>query len=285
MRYTAPRIDSAAWRDSETVVLPVTRAADSAFAPSAALLADVTAGRAGWRQFERRSTAELRASYRADPQLWIDLVEHAAIEVDDVVLACDECGPQRPEAGEAFARCHRRLLKALVLAVATDRGLMVDPDLWTPSTGRCWRSAAGRCSPRGSPARLPGLHPAAGTARAFRGRDGYGYGSEACLEADVARPGLPTRPHSLSMVSEAAVAREAAIRWPLSVRLNGAPPARRSDLGAVSLWRQIRPVLPGAASRAGRRRGYPGRARGGGPRRAVARTASSRSRSKGLASR
>ena len=42
-------------------MLLVTRAVDSAFAPSAALLADFTAGRAGWRPFEQRYTAAMRA--------------------------------------------------------------------------------------------------------------------------------------------------------------------------------------------------------------------------------
>jgi hypothetical protein len=128
MLYTASAVDPGPRWPAEAVVLSVTRAAGSAFAPSAELLADFTAGRAGWRQFERRYTAEMRARYREDPRLWIDLVEQAAFEVGDVILMCDECGPHRPGAGEAFARCHRRLLKALLLAVATDRGLMVDPD-------------------------------------------------------------------------------------------------------------------------------------------------------------
>ena len=79
MLYTAPKIDPPARRDAEAVVLAVTRAAGSAFAPSAALLADFTAARIGWRQFERRYTAEMRARYREDPQLWIDLVEQAAL--------------------------------------------------------------------------------------------------------------------------------------------------------------------------------------------------------------
>src|SRR5215211_600319 len=127
MLYTAPNAASSARPDSEVVVLPVTRAAGSAFAPSAALRADFTAGRAGWRQFERRYTDEMRACYREDSQLWIDLVEQAALGVGDVVLVCGECGPERPGAGESLVRCHRRLLKELLRAVATDRGLVVDP--------------------------------------------------------------------------------------------------------------------------------------------------------------
>src|SRR5687768_17220639 len=100
MLYTAPAVDPEARRGAEAVVLTVTRAAGSAFAPSADLLADFAAGRTGWRQFERRYTAEMRASYRTDPQLWIDLVEQAALGVGDVVLVCAECGPERAGAGE-----------------------------------------------------------------------------------------------------------------------------------------------------------------------------------------
>jgi hypothetical protein len=86
------------------------------------------AGRAGWRQFERRYREEMRALYRADPQLWNDPVEQSAFDVGDVVLVCGESGPERPEAGEALARCHRRVLRELLIAVAADRGLVVDPD-------------------------------------------------------------------------------------------------------------------------------------------------------------
>jgi hypothetical protein len=187
MLYTAPRIDPAAQRDSEAVVLAVTRAAGSAFAPSAALLADFTAGRAGRRQFERRYTEEMRVSYRADPQLWVDLVEQAAFEVGDVILVCDECGPERPAAGEVLARCHRRILKGLLFAVAIDRGLMVDAD--TDALDRTLLEVRRKevLAAEGFPLTCPVCHRPADTARAIRGRDRYGYCSEACLEADVAR--------------------------------------------------------------------------------------------------
>ena len=187
MLYTAHRADPAAWRDAEAVVLPVTRAAGSAFAPSAALLADFTVGRAGWRLFERRYTEEMRARYREDPQLWIDLVEQAALAVSDVVLVCDECGPERPGAGEAFVRCHRRLLKELLIAVATDRGLVVDPD--TDALERTLLEARRRevRTAEGFPLTCPVCHRPAGTARAIAGQDRYGYGSEDCLGADVTR--------------------------------------------------------------------------------------------------
>jgi hypothetical protein len=106
MLSTAPAVDPTARHGPEAVVLPVTRAAGSAFAPSAELLANFTAGRCGWRQFERRYTEEMRTLYRADPQMWIDLVQQAALDAGDVILVCGECGPERPAAGEALVRYH-----------------------------------------------------------------------------------------------------------------------------------------------------------------------------------
>jgi hypothetical protein len=187
MLSTAPALAPAARRGPEAVVLPITRAAGSAFAPSAGLLADFTAGRCGWRRFERRYTEEMRTLYRADPQLWIDLVEQAALEEGDVVLVCDECGPERPEAGEALARCHRRVLKALLLAVAADRGLVVDPD--TDALDRTLLESRRRevLIAEGLPLTCPVCTRPADTARAIAGRDGYGYCSEACLDEDVVR--------------------------------------------------------------------------------------------------
>ena len=187
MLYSAPTVDPPARRDSEAVVLAVTRAAGSAFAPSAGLLADFTAGRAGWRRFERRYIDEMRALYRADPQLWIDLVEQAGLEGGDVVLVCDECGPERPEAGEALVRCHRRVLRALLVSVATARGLLVDPltDDLQRTLLEARRTAV--LAAEGRPLTCPVCQRPADTSRALRGRDGYGYCSEACLESDVAR--------------------------------------------------------------------------------------------------
>jgi hypothetical protein len=186
MLHTAPRAEPAARRDTEAVVLPVTHAAGSAFAPSAALLADFTAGRAGWRRFERRYTEEMRASYREDPQLWIDLVEQAALGVGDVVLVSGECGPERP-GGEALARCHRRGLKALLVTVARDRGLVVDPD--TDDLERTLLEARRRGvrAAEGAPLACPACHRQAGTARAITGLGGYRFCAESCQEADIAR--------------------------------------------------------------------------------------------------
>jgi Protein of unknown function, DUF488 len=187
MLSTAPRADPAARSDSEAVVLSVTRAAESAFAPSAALLADFTAGRAGWRQFERRYTEQMRALYRADSRLWIDLVEPAASDVGDVILVCDECSPEGPGADEAFAWCHRRLLKDLLIAVARDRGLVSDPA--TDELNRTLLEARRKevLAAEGFPLTCPLCARPADAARAIKGRDGYGYCSEACLETDVAR--------------------------------------------------------------------------------------------------
>ena len=44
----------------------------------------LTARRIGWRRFERASSDEMRALYRRDKGLWVDLVEQAAVM--DVVL-------------------------------------------------------------------------------------------------------------------------------------------------------------------------------------------------------
>ena len=187
MLYTAPAVDQVPRRGPETVVLPVTRAAGSAFAPSAGLLADFAAGWTGWRRFERRYTEEMRALYRADPQLWIDLVEQAALDAGDVVLVCGECGPERPGAGEALARCHRRLLKALLVAVAAERGLVLDPDTDDLQATLLEARRKRVLVAEGVPLTCPICRRPADTARAIRGRDGYGYCSEACLDEDVAR--------------------------------------------------------------------------------------------------
>ena len=78
---------------------------------------------------------------------------------------------------------------------------MVDPD--TDELDRTLLEARRKAvlAAEGVPLTCPVCHRPAGTARAVRGRDGYGYGSEACLETDVARwrsqlwsPGSGRRP-------------------------------------------------------------------------------------------
>jgi hypothetical protein len=95
--------------------------------------------------------------------------------------------PERPGAGETRTRCHRWLLKELLLAVARGRGLVVDPD--TDELDRTLLEARRKAvlAAEGFPLICSVCGRPAGTARAIRGRDGYGYCSEACLEADVAR--------------------------------------------------------------------------------------------------
>jgi endogenous inhibitor of DNA gyrase (YacG/DUF329 family) len=107
--------------------------------------------------------------------------------VGDVVLVCDECGPERSGADEGFARCHRRLLKDVLIAVAKDRGVMVDPE--TDALDRTLLEARRRevLLAAGFPLTCPVCRRPADTARTIRGRDGYGYCSEACVETDVAR--------------------------------------------------------------------------------------------------
>jgi hypothetical protein len=71
--------------------------------------------------------------------------------------------------------------------VAKDRGLMVDPD--TDALGRALLEVRRQevLAGEGLPLTCPVCQRPADTARAIRGRDGYGYCPEACLEADVAR--------------------------------------------------------------------------------------------------
>src|SRR5262245_56109734 len=116
----------------------------------------------------------MRALYRADPRRWIDLAEPAAFEVGDVIRGGDECGPERPGAGEALARCHRRMPKALLIAVPTVR-VSRSPRTRAPSSGRYWKCGGERCSPpRGSHPPARSCQRPADTARGIRGRDGYG---------------------------------------------------------------------------------------------------------------
>jgi hypothetical protein len=61
----------------------------------------------------------MRALYRRDTALWVDLVEQAAVMA--VVLAGDV------EGDEDRVWCARRLLKEMLLEVAWDRGLRIDP--------------------------------------------------------------------------------------------------------------------------------------------------------------
>jgi uncharacterized protein YeaO (DUF488 family)/endogenous inhibitor of DNA gyrase (YacG/DUF329 family) len=192
MLYTASRHAPSAHRGT---VLDVAAPA-SAFAPSPELAADVATGRCGWRQLERRYTAEMREHYRADPELWIDLVEQAAVE--DVTLAGE---PRAPEGDEGRVRCHRRVLYDLLCAVAKDVGVWIDPEIEEIDRALLEMRRKEVMRERGLPLTCPVCSRPAGTALAIRGRDGYGYCSQACLDADVARwkaqlqtPGSGRRP-------------------------------------------------------------------------------------------
>jgi hypothetical protein len=184
------------------IVLAVTRAAGSTFAPSAGLLADFRAGRCGWRQLERRYTQEMRDHYRRDPSVWIDLVEQAAVDVGDVTLVCDECGPEPPGGGEARVRCHRRILRELLLAVAADRGLLVDPDIGGLEATMLEARRAQVLAGEGLPLTCPECQRPAPAALAVAGFEReLGYCSERCSEVAAARrralmatPGSGRRP-------------------------------------------------------------------------------------------
>jgi hypothetical protein len=174
--YTACHLDEDAHLGT---VLDVRRAAGSPFAPSARLEADYAAGRCGWRELERRYTEEMRTLYRRDRALWVDLVEQAALV--DVTLTGGAPGD------EATVRCHRRLLKDLLCAVAGAEGLWIDPALdelhLTLLEDRRRRVLAAR----GLPLRCPVCYRPAPAALAVRGLPGYGFCSPACREVDEAR--------------------------------------------------------------------------------------------------
>jgi uncharacterized protein YeaO (DUF488 family)/endogenous inhibitor of DNA gyrase (YacG/DUF329 family) len=178
MLYTAGRSDRSAHRGT---VLDVA-APTSAFAPSPALQADVAAGRCGWRQLERRYTAEMRERYHTDPELWVDLVEQAAVE--DVTLVGE---PKAPEGDETRVHCHRRILFDLLCAVAKDVGVWIDPEMEALDRALLEMRRVVVMRERGYPLTCPVCSRPADTALAIRGRDGYGYCSQACLDADVAR--------------------------------------------------------------------------------------------------
>jgi uncharacterized protein YeaO (DUF488 family) len=178
MRYTASRHAPSAYRGTALDVASPT----SALAPSAELAAAGAAGRCGWRQRERRYTAEMRGRYRQDPQLWIDLVEQAAVE--GVTMVGE---PQAPDGDESHVRCHRRILYDLRCAVAKDAGVWVDPDIEELDRALLEMRRKAVMRERCLPLTCSVCARPADTARAIRARDGYGYGSEACVETDVAR--------------------------------------------------------------------------------------------------
>ena len=114
--YTACRYDRASHRGT---VVDITRSPGrSPFAPSVRLLADYKAGRCGWEEYEDRYTAEQRGHYRRDPESWRRLIEQAT--AGDVTLVCYERGE------EDSVRCHRRLLREMLLAVAHKLGHPLD---------------------------------------------------------------------------------------------------------------------------------------------------------------
>jgi uncharacterized protein YeaO (DUF488 family) len=174
--YAACRFDRRAHRGT---VLEVDRPGESAFAPSPGLHADLVSGRAGWRRFERRYTAEMRALYRRDRSLWLELVEQAAVE--DVTLAGAARGDERT------VRCPRRVLFELLVAVATDRGLMVDPETDALQVTLLEVRRREVLVAAGLPLTCPVCRRPASAVLAIPGRDGYGYCSTACLEREGAR--------------------------------------------------------------------------------------------------
>ena len=176
MLYAACRADRPAHRGT---LLEVDRPGASAFAPSPGLHADLVSGRAGWRRFERCYTAEMRTLYRRDRDLWIELVEQAAVE--DVTLAGAARGDART------VRCPRRVLFDLLVAVAADRGLLVDPETDALQVTLLEVRRREVLVAAGLPLTCPVCRRPASAGLAIPGRDGYGFCSTACLELEGAR--------------------------------------------------------------------------------------------------
>ena len=156
------------------IVVDVTSAGGGPFAPSAAREAALRARRIGWRQFERASTEEMRARYRRDAALWVDLVEQAAVMA--VVLAGDV------EGDEDRVWCARRLLKEMPLEVAWDRGLRIDPDTEGLDVQLLEIRRKEVLAAEGLPLECPVCHRPASTALALVDEPGRGYCSQACLD-------------------------------------------------------------------------------------------------------
>jgi uncharacterized protein YeaO (DUF488 family) len=116
--YTANRFDATAHRGA---VVDVSRTARSVFAPSAALLGDYKAGRCAWPQYERRYRDELRALWRRDRQVFLDLIAQAA--AGDVTLTCWERGD------EDTVQCLRRLLADILCTIARAQRICIEPDV------------------------------------------------------------------------------------------------------------------------------------------------------------
>jgi hypothetical protein len=156
----------------------VTSAGGGPSAPSAALEAALRSQRIGWRQFERAYVDEMRALYRRDKSLFVDLVEQAMVM--DVVLV-GEFGDD-----EETVWCARRLLKEILLDVAWDRGLPLAPDMEDIDLPQLAARRKAVLAAEGLPLECPVCHRSADTALALVDEPGRGYCSRACLEKAAA---------------------------------------------------------------------------------------------------
>ncbi|MEW6682640.1 MAG: DUF488 family protein [Nitrospirota bacterium] len=85
------------------------------FAPSEGLLAAYKAGRVSWDGYERRYRVEMETLAQRSPDLFLTLLRRP-----EVTLVCYEALP---------ARCHRRLLAALLARIAGEQGVQVLLDI------------------------------------------------------------------------------------------------------------------------------------------------------------
>lgn len=174
MLSTAPKTSTF---PADSIIVDVTSTGGGPFAPSAELEDALRARRIGWRQFERAYTEEMRALYRRDKTLFVDLVEQAA-EMDVILVGVVE---PPVEGDEDTVWCARRLLRDILLEVAWDRGVLIDPSLEGLEVQLLEIRRTEVLAAEGVPLECPVCRRPASTALAIRDSPGRGYCSEACL--------------------------------------------------------------------------------------------------------
>jgi hypothetical protein len=161
------------WRSAAERAGVIRSSWERACGRSAGLEGTLRSRRIGWRQVERAYTEEMRALYRRDKSLFVDLVEQAA---DVLVTLVGEL-----EGDEDKVWCARRLLYDMLLEVAWDRGVLIDPDLEGLEGQLLEIRRKEVLAAEGLPLECPVCRRPASTALAIRDSPGRGYCSEACL--------------------------------------------------------------------------------------------------------
>src|SRR5215207_3509925 len=124
----------------------------------------------------------MRALYRRDTTLFVDLVEQA-VEMDVVLVGAAE---PPVEGDEDTVWCARRLLRDMLLEVAWDRGVLIDPDLEGLEVPLLEIRRKEVLAAEGLPLECPVCRRPASTALASAGSPGMDYCSEGYLDQAAA---------------------------------------------------------------------------------------------------